>query len=116
MSPEFIDLLDESQCHYYDGCLVFEIQDFRGKTTEGAPTVRKVLMRPDIEAIIHDVEQMCTKSGREWSQDEKMAIEQKILMAMYPTLCLNPSVRVAIVTNLMSQNKYKFNSRYSKGM
>jgi hypothetical protein len=65
---------------HISGCLIIELQDYRGKPPNSDPTVRKVLLKPDIEAVIHDVEQMCSKSGREWSQDEKMAIEQKILV------------------------------------
>ena len=78
--PDLIDILDENQCHYYDGCLVIELQDYRGKPTNTIPTVRKVLLKPDMETVIHDIQQLSNKSGKDWSQEDKLAVEQKILV------------------------------------
>ncbi len=80
LHPDLVDLLDESQCYYYDGCLLVELRDYRGKTANAEPTIRRVLLQPDTESMIHDIQQLCNKSQKEWTAEDRIAVEQKILV------------------------------------
>lgn len=82
LPPDFVELLEEVPCVYYDGCLVVEVRDFRGSSTAGltgAPVVRRVLLQPDTETIVSDVEQICAEHA-DWTSDDCLKIEQSIVV------------------------------------
>ena len=49
---DLVDMLDEHQVHFYEGCIVVEVRNHRGNTR---PDVRRLLLRPSAEFVGADL-------------------------------------------------------------
>jgi len=109
LPPDLVELLDGIPNVYYDGCMCIEIRDCRVRAPNGKPTIHKVVLRPDTESIINDIQQLSTKAQKRWTADDFILAEEKIMQANLPAICLDPSPQVAYIANVMHYNKFKFN-------
>lgn len=84
-------------CKYVDGCVICEVRDYRKgspisgdsvSSGESFPMVQKVLLRPTMENIIKDIVSMAEDS---WTYSDLIEIESRILKAVRPKLCLDPT-------------------------
>ncbi|KNC47895.1 uncharacterized protein AMSG_04126 [Thecamonas trahens ATCC 50062] len=127
LQPFLVELLeDQIPLHYYSGSLVVEIRDFRHKQLPDAPSasdvstllagepyaVHKVLLEPNYESLMYDLERIHVEQfGGGWTRDERILLEKRLLHALHPPVCLDPSLRVAQVANCVAYNTHKFTVR-----
>ena len=52
-----------------------------------------------------------TRDSPHWTEEGKLVLESKLLLATEGPLCLDPSIEVAQVANQLQFNKNKFNTR-----
>ncbi|GJP49925.1 hypothetical protein CLOM_g9080 [Closterium sp. NIES-68] len=78
-------------------------------TQAGGGPVRtcRVILRPTSESIAKDVAAMADAS---WSYQDMLEVEARILRAVQPPLCLDPSPRVAEVARQHHFHKTKLNA------
>ncbi|XP_068663616.1 protein PHYTOCHROME-DEPENDENT LATE-FLOWERING-like [Aristolochia californica] len=91
------DILDDIPSKYFNGSLVCEVRDYRkcmlepgnnGSIVDGCPVVNKVHLRMSLENIVKDIASITDES---WSYGDLMEIESRILKAVQPRLCLDPT-------------------------
>jgi len=91
------DIHEDMPCKYVDGCVICEVRDYRKgspisgdsvSSGESFPVVQKVLMRPTMENIVKDIASMAEDS---WTYSDLIEIESRILKAVRPKLCLDPT-------------------------
>ncbi|XP_008782992.2 protein PHYTOCHROME-DEPENDENT LATE-FLOWERING-like isoform X1 [Phoenix dactylifera] len=91
------DLLDDIPSKYIDGTLVCEVRDYRkcisesGSAVDGFPIVNKVRLRMSLENIIKDISLISDDS---WTYSDLMEVESRIVKALQPQLCLDPTPRL----------------------
>lgn len=94
--PPEEDLPDPEHRHYYDGCLVAEVHDFRSLPPfafDDPPAAwrknglhSRILLRPDVYTYLSDIEHIT----RDVDEDVALLVEQRLLLAMNPRLRLDP--------------------------
>ncbi|KDO64936.1 hypothetical protein CISIN_1g000899mg [Citrus sinensis] len=91
------DLLDDIPCKFVDGTIVCEVRDYRNFSSEegsaalpvdGSPIVSKICLRMSLENIVKDIPVI---SDNSWTYGDLMEVESRILKALKPRLCLDPS-------------------------
>ena len=91
------DIHEDMPCKYVNGCVICEVRDYRKgspisgdsvSSGESFPVVQKVLLRPTMENIVKDISSMAEDS---WTYSDLMEIESRILKAVRPKLCLDPT-------------------------
>lgn len=91
------DIHEDMPCKYVDGCVICEVRDYRKgspisgdsvSSGESFPMVQKVLLRPTMENIVKDIVSMAEDS---WTYSDLIEIESRILKAVRPKLCLDPT-------------------------
>ena len=60
--------------------MIVEIRDFRNRSPIGKPTIQRVVLRPDTESIINDIQQLSSKSMKRWTADDFIIAEERILV------------------------------------
>jgi hypothetical protein len=126
LPPDVQDMLEDIACPFYDGGVVVELCDYRGLPPahlrhsqnfngEGvAPRVRRVMLRPDGESIVDDVNRIWNAhktAHLQWGPEQYVAIEQRLLHAIAPPLCLDPSPFVGHALAVLHYNRLKMNYR-----
>lgn len=91
------DLSEKIPCKYVDGTLLCEVRDFRRCTFEQLSTVptmdkalliNKVLLKMSLENVVKDIPLI---SDNSWTYGDLMEVESRILKALQPKLCLDPT-------------------------
>jgi hypothetical protein len=125
---DLCDILELTHsAYYYDGCLIVELRDFRGinkeiKNQDECFSVKRVLLKPWYGSIINDIQQHIMQlnmnndsinknSEKElnWTQDEIISVEKKILQYITPPICLDPSPKLFHINNILNYNQQKYN-------
>lgn len=91
------DILDDIPCKYTNGMLVCEVRDYRKCFSEagvtvpsagGSPIINRVCLRMSLENVVKDI-QSISDSG--WTYGDLMEVESRIVKALQPKLCLDPT-------------------------
>ncbi|KAJ3702538.1 hypothetical protein LUZ61_006243 [Rhynchospora tenuis] len=83
------DVLDDIPSKYYDGSVICEVKDYRSMAEQGGtPTIQKVRLRMHLENVVKDINAISDDS---WTYSDIMEMESRIVKAMKPQLCLDPS-------------------------
>lgn len=93
------DALDDLPCKYIDGSLVCEVRDYRNCISEpgidvpstNSPVVTKVRLRMSLENVVKDIPLI---SNDAWTYGDLMEVESRILKALQPQLCLDPTPKL----------------------
>ncbi|KAL1810626.1 protein PHYTOCHROME-DEPENDENT LATE-FLOWERING [Daucus carota subsp. sativus] len=93
------DALDDLPCKYVDGSLVCEVRDYRNCSSEpgidvpsaNSPVVSKVRLRMSLENVVKDIPLI---SNDAWTYGDLMEVESRILKALQPQLCLDPTPKL----------------------
>nr|KJB57011.1 hypothetical protein B456_009G145100 [Gossypium raimondii] len=94
------DILDDIPCKYVDGMLVCEVRDYRkvapqqGPNTppiDGCPIINKVCLKMSLENVVKDIP---LSSDNSWTYGDLMEAESRILKALQPQLCLDPTPKL----------------------
>ncbi|KAL2555040.1 Spt20 family [Forsythia ovata] len=94
------DILDDIPCKYIEGTLVCEVRDYRKCSSEtgahvasgdASPSVRRVCLRMSLENVVKDIPSI---SDLGWTYGDLMEVEARILKALQPQLCLDPSPKL----------------------
>ncbi|KAL5755502.1 hypothetical protein ACOSQ2_020248 [Xanthoceras sorbifolium] len=94
------DILDDIPCKYVDGTLVCEVRDYRNcgseqgstaRTVDGSPTINKVRLKMSLENVVKDIPLI---SDNSWTYGDLMEVESRILKALQPKLCLDPTPKL----------------------
>eukprot|EP00474_Spongospora_subterranea_P010159 CRZ10617.1 hypothetical protein [Spongospora subterranea] len=115
LPPYISEMLRNAKWTFYDGFVVMDIVDYREMTEFcPQPTIRRVLLKPTAETVSGDIERLCdlkvlTKIDDAQMDDLKIALEERILRANAPNICLEPSVRVLQVASVMNYNLNQHN-------
>ncbi|TYK03946.1 histone-lysine N-methyltransferase 2D isoform X1 [Cucumis melo var. makuwa] len=113
------DILDDIPCKYFDGTIVCEVRDFRGRppeqgpgaqSTDGLPIVNKIHLRMSLENVVKDIPLI---SDNSWTYGDLMEVESRILKALQPQLNLNPAPTFDRLCNSPVPMKLNF-SQYSE--
>lgn len=92
---------------FYDGCIIGEIRDFRRHGP--SPEIRHVLLQASTQTLVADLNSICNSGHYIWTQEDKYSLESQLLLATQPTLCLDPSPRVAIArSHVVGQSSRAF--------
>ncbi|KAJ6963255.1 protein PHYTOCHROME-DEPENDENT LATE-FLOWERING [Populus alba x Populus x berolinensis] len=99
------DILDDIPCKYVNGTLVCEVQDYRKcaskqgssiPSMDGLPIVNKVRLRMSLENVVKDIPMI---SDNSWTYGDLMEVESRILKALQPQLCLDPTPKLDRLCN-----------------
>lgn len=117
LPADIIDLLDNMQCPFYDGCLVVEVHDYRsltfmaqkslqlgGNDRKPQPEIHRILLQPTYQSILNDIRVL---RAPDWTSDFEMQVEKEILLATSKPLCLDPSPKVFKTLNAVNYNRNK---------
>ncbi|XP_039070098.1 protein PHYTOCHROME-DEPENDENT LATE-FLOWERING-like isoform X2 [Hibiscus syriacus] len=94
------DILDDIPCKYVDGTLICEVRDYRkvaphqGSNTppiDGSPIIKKVCLKMSLENVVKDIPLI---SDNSWTYGDLMEAESRILKALQPQLCLDPTPKL----------------------
>eukprot|EP01091_Cochliopodium_minus_P003363 TRINITY_DN1322_c1_g1_i1.p1 TRINITY_DN1322_c1_g1~~TRINITY_DN1322_c1_g1_i1.p1 ORF type:complete len:621 (+),score=193.36 TRINITY_DN1322_c1_g1_i1:272-1864(+) len=114
ISVEFLDIIRENgSIHYYEGCILVELRDFRDKSSSGQPVVKKVLLRPTYETVVHDITLFCNSRDK-FSEGDRLQLESSLVLNTAKPLCLDPSPNVFYINTIINFNKHKNNLKLSK--
>eukprot|EP01087_Luapelamoeba_hula_P000276 TRINITY_DN1018_c0_g1_i2.p2 TRINITY_DN1018_c0_g1~~TRINITY_DN1018_c0_g1_i2.p2 ORF type:complete len:472 (-),score=65.08 TRINITY_DN1018_c0_g1_i2:1693-3108(-) len=107
LAPDFVELLEGVPCQYYDGCIVVEIRDYRTgpgliANAAGSCVIRRILLRPDTETVINDVEQICAEHEDPWIAEECLNVEQHVLVPLLLLLLPTPTAYYLLLYYLIS--------------
>ncbi|KAI3949776.1 hypothetical protein MKW92_039966 [Papaver armeniacum] len=92
-----IDFLGEMLVKYVEGTLLCEVRDYRKgalvpgnviSSMSGLPVITKVSLRMSLENVVKDIPLISDDS---WTYGDLIEVESRILKALQPKLCLDPS-------------------------
>jgi hypothetical protein len=100
--------------------LLVEIRDYRhcklsNDPSNTEPITKRVLLQPTAEAIVKDIEELIRANLKQWTAEDVIAMEQRLLLCKENDLCLEPSVEVCLVANAVSYNQKQCNVKLPKG-
>jgi hypothetical protein len=105
-------VLSEKQVHFYDGCIVVEVRDFRSPTVsrgtdEVQPRVHRVLLEPGYDTVVRDAAKLAAANSiqTDW---ELLEIERRLLLAVSRPLCLVPDPNVFLIGAATNFKERKF--------
>lgn len=93
-------ILDDIPCKYVEGAIICEIRDYRKcisdngfntPSVNGSPTITKVRLKMSLENVVKDIPLMADDS---WTYGDRMEVESRILKALQPKLCLDPTPKL----------------------
>ncbi|XP_020279058.1 transcription factor SPT20 homolog isoform X2 [Pseudomyrmex gracilis] len=91
---------------FYDGCIIAEVRDYR-KTfthnTHNRAVVHHVLLKPTTQSVLSDVSTL-TSDG-EWSHEERLMLESRLVAATQGPLCLDPNPIPTLASTKIKQSK-----------
>ncbi|KAK0203109.1 Spt20 family-domain-containing protein [Desarmillaria ectypa] len=105
---DFLDLFDASpNIHFYDGCLIAELLDYRPQKANDPPLEKpgrtRTVLHPTPESLWADV---CKIAATKKQQDglvmtdrDALEIESRLLLATAPPLCLDPDPHLTRMVN-----------------
>ncbi|KAK0444826.1 Spt20 family-domain-containing protein, partial [Armillaria borealis] len=105
---DFLDLFDASpNIHFYDGCLIAELLDYRPLKANDPPLEKpgrtRTVLHPTPESLWADVCKIAaTKKQQEgliMTDRDALEIESRILLATAPPLCLDPDPHLTRMVN-----------------
>ncbi|KAK6124703.1 hypothetical protein DH2020_041558 [Rehmannia glutinosa] len=110
------DILDDIPCKYVNGTLVCEVRDYRKCSFEGlnvasgdsSPVIRRVRLRMSLENIVKDIPAI---SDNDWTYGDLMEVESRILKALQPQLCLDPTPQLDRLSDNPVPTKLNFELR-----
>lgn len=113
LPPMLVDLFDslgdESDFHiFYYGSIFMEIRDYRKNATNCLPYYESnfVRLKPTTQTILNDVTKLTSSfCHKKWTQEEKVALEAKLILETSEPLCLDPSPVAAIIANKLEYEK-----------
>ena len=124
--PMLVDVLDsncDSDEHldlFHFGKLFVEIQDYRKNANVNNQTYESkfVLLRPTAQTIFSDVEKLTTFDfnpnscafQRSWSDEEKLELESKLVLATSDPICLDPNPLTFLSSNQLNYEKKWLNN------
>ena len=124
--PMLVDVLDsncDSDEHldlFHFGKLFVEIQDYRKNANVNNQNYESkfVLLRPTAQTIFSDVEKLTTFDfnpnscafQRSWSDEEKLELESKLVLATSDPICLDPSPLTFLSSNQLNYEKKWLNN------
>nr|CAD1838048.1 unnamed protein product [Ananas comosus var. bracteatus] len=91
------DILDDIPSKFHNGTIVCEARDYRKFTSEqgtaasaanGIPIVHKVRLRMSLENVVKDIPLISDDS---WTYSDLIEVESRIVKALQPQLCLDPT-------------------------
>ncbi|WOL02656.1 hypothetical protein Cni_G11375 [Canna indica] len=94
------DILDDLPSKYINGTIVCEVRDYRKCITEQGnaispssvvPIVHKVQLRMSLENVVKDIPLIADDS---WTYSDLMEVEARIVKALQPRLCLDPTPKL----------------------
>ncbi|XP_011623128.1 mediator of RNA polymerase II transcription subunit 15a isoform X2 [Amborella trichopoda] len=93
------DILDDIPCKYLDGVIMCEVRDYRkcvpgpanAVTSGEGVAVHNVHLKMSTENVVKDIPSITDHS---WTYSDLMEVEARILKAMQPELCLDPSPKL----------------------
>ncbi|XP_034936259.1 uncharacterized protein [Chelonus insularis] len=96
--------LEPSYSHlFYDGCIIAEVRDYRKNLFHGKPDVHHVLLKPTTQSILSDVSTL-TSDG-EWSHEERLLLESRLIEATQGPLCLDPNPIPSLASTRIRQSR-----------
>ena len=114
--PVLLEILEQTEyCHLYNGCVVCEVRNYRQPQSQGdehSYDSTLLLLKPTQETILGYVNKVAKEKS--CTQEEKLTIESKVLLATQPPLCLDPEIDVVCVQNRLHYNRRKFHSYSNK--
>ena len=122
-----VRLLNEKQCFYYNGCVMVELRDHRGRRPappagqpnappQGQVVISRVLLRPCEDVVIDDLVRMRGRVATAQAPHHQMRLlsmpnlieAERCLVNGTSSLCLDPSPRVAAAAAAMHYNAHKY--------
>ncbi|KAI4330719.1 hypothetical protein MLD38_028978 [Melastoma candidum] len=94
------DLLDALPCKFVDGSVICEVRDYRNPASEQGTNIQSVVSSPDVtkvrlqmslEIVVKDIPSI---SDISWTYGDLMEVESRILKALQPQLCLDPTPKL----------------------
>nr|XP_043636015.1 protein PHYTOCHROME-DEPENDENT LATE-FLOWERING-like [Erigeron canadensis] len=91
------DFLDDIPCKYINGAVVCEVRDYRKKSSESGyygsstasyPSITKVSLKMSLDEVVKDIREISDSS---WGYGDLIEAESRILNALHPVLCLDPT-------------------------
>ncbi|CUA78081.1 hypothetical protein RSOLAG22IIIB_02696 [Rhizoctonia solani] len=115
-----LEMLDQANIPFYDGCLIVEEHDHTlvtGETTPSDPSSdskgkpqnnsahkRRVVLYPNGETLWADISIMNARNGNTWTDQQAIEFEAKILSAIAPPLCLDPDPIASKIASLATNS------------
>ncbi|KAK0189239.1 Spt20 family-domain-containing protein, partial [Armillaria mellea] len=105
---DFLDLFDASpNIHFYDGCLIAELLDYRPLKATDPPLEKpgrtRTVLHPTPESLWADVCKIAAakkqQEGLVMTDRDALEIESRILLATTPPLCLDPDPHLTRMVN-----------------
>ncbi|RWS14581.1 transcription factor SPT20-like protein [Dinothrombium tinctorium] len=102
---QFLDL-------FHCGSVFVEIRDYRNKNGKCKPAFdsKWVKLKPSNLTLINDIAKLTSSwsfNHRNWTRDEQIDLEARLVLATSDALCLDPNPKVALVANkLQFQRKW----------
>ncbi|KAK0457889.1 Spt20 family-domain-containing protein [Desarmillaria tabescens] len=105
---DFLDLFDASpNIHFYDGCLIAELVDYRPQKANDPPLEKpprtRTVLHPTPESLWADVCKIAAakkqQEGLAMTDRDALEIESRILLATAPPLCLDPDPHLTRMVN-----------------
>ncbi|KAJ1306885.1 hypothetical protein OPQ81_007870 [Rhizoctonia solani] len=104
---DMLEMLDQANVPFYDGCLIVEEHDHTlatGETTPSDPSSsdsrakaqsnsaqkRRVVLYPNGETLWADISILNARNGNTWTDQQAIEFEAKVLATIAPPLCLDP--------------------------
>ncbi|KAL3839244.1 hypothetical protein ACJIZ3_023835 [Penstemon smallii] len=111
------DILDDLPCKFIDGTVFCEVRDYRECISEGgfilvprdgSPIINKVCLRVSLENIVKDIPSI---ADNDWTYGDLMEVESRILKALQPQICLEPSPLLDRLSGNSNATKLNFGIR-----
>ncbi|XP_015783372.1 transcription factor SPT20 homolog isoform X2 [Tetranychus urticae] len=122
LPPMLVDIFDdfnENNDHqlFYCGSIFMEIRDYRKNTSNQTSNYESsfVRLRPTNQTLLNDIARLTSSFShlKNWTQEEKTALEAKIILETAEPLCLDPNPVVAIISNKLDYEKKWFKASKS---
>ncbi|CAE6359522.1 unnamed protein product [Rhizoctonia solani] len=130
---DMLEMLDQANIPFYDGCLIVEEHDHT-LTTEETPSdpsssdsktkaqsnsaqKRRIVLYPNGETLWADISILNARNGNTWTDQQAIEFEAKILSAIAPPLCLDPDPMASKIASLaMNSTSLDFSKRKHSSM
>ncbi|XP_011311346.1 uncharacterized protein Spt20 [Fopius arisanus] len=96
--------LERNHSHlFYDGCIIAEVRDYRKGFCHNRAEIYHVLLKPTTQSVLSDVSTL-TNDG-EWSHEERLILESRLIAATQGPLCLDPNPVGALASTRLRHNR-----------